>query len=94
MTPVLPIAAIRQALDSGELETAVDLIARHEREVRTALGNASATIHDYPGWQALLGEQRALLEQLQGARSEASDALQRLQGSRRGVQAYRSGGQQ
>lgn len=94
MTPVLPVAAIRQALDAGELETAVDLIARHEREVRTALGNASVTIHDYPGWQALLVEQRALLEQLQGARSEASEALQRLQGSRRGVHAYRSGGQQ
>ncbi len=91
--PILPSAAIREALESGALETAVDLISRHERDVRSALSTTTDTIHDFPGWQTLLKEQRELLEQLQGARSEASDALQRLHGNRRGVEAYRSGGQ-
>ncbi|HEU4775089.1 MAG TPA: hypothetical protein VFS82_11345 [Lysobacter sp.] len=91
VTPTLPTAAIREALDADDLETAMGLISHHERDVRAALEKAGAAAHDYPGWQALLAEQRALLEQLQAARTDASDALQRLKGNRRSVQAYQTG---
>ena len=91
VTPTLPTAAIRDALKADDLDTAVSLIAAHERDVRAALGEAGISVHDHPAWHALLADQRALLEQLQNARGEAADALQRLKGNRRSVQAYQTG---
>ncbi|MGY0799303.1 hypothetical protein ACW7G0_09655 [Lysobacter sp. A286] len=90
MTPVLPSDAIRLALDSGRLDDAIALITQHELDVRTALGKSPASADDQDGWQALLSTQRSLLEQLQGARSDTMEALQRLQGNRRSAQAYRA----
>ncbi len=90
-TPALPSVAIRDALEADDLETAMSLISTHERDVRAALGNVDVCAHDQHGWQALLAEQNALLEQLQAARVKASDALQRLKGNRRSVQAYTTG---
>jgi len=91
-TPKLPIAAIREAMEKDDLETAMGLISGHERDVRAAVDKTGVTAHNADSWQVLLAEQRALLAQLDAARTEASDALQRLKGNRRGVQAYRSGG--
>ncbi|MGV8940439.1 MAG: hypothetical protein ACOH1P_02745 [Lysobacter sp.] len=91
MTPTLPTAAIRSALEADDLETAMSLIAAHERDVRAAVGETGISAHDHPAWHALLAEQNALLEQLQSARTEAADALQRLKGNRRSVQAYQTG---
>ena len=90
-TPALPSIAIRAALAADDLETAMSLISEHEREVRAALGSVGVTAHDQHGWQALLADQNALLELLQAARVEASDALQRLKSNRRSVQAYQTG---
>lgn len=90
MTPVLPSDAIRNALESGELDIAINLIAQHETEVRFALGDVPVGKDDQEGWHTLLSAQRSLLEQLQGARTDAMDALQRLQDNRRGAQAYRA----
>lgn len=90
MTPILPSDAIRIALDNGELDAAIKLIAQHETEVRVAVGHDPIGPDDQEGWQTLLTAQRSLLEQLQSARGDALEALQRLQDNRRGAQAYQA----
>ena len=89
--PILAASAIRAALHAEDMDTAMGLIATHERDVRAALGDAAICVHDESSWQALLTEQSVLLRELQAARSDAADAMQRLNGNRRSVQAYQSG---
>jgi len=90
--PVLPTEAIRRALDAGEWDMAAELIAGHEREVRETLAGNGPDSDSKASWLALLSAQRALLEQLQGARSETARSLQRLGRDRRGAKAYLAAG--
>ena len=89
--PTLATSAILAALQAEDMDTAMGLIAGHDRDVRAALGNAPIAPYDESGWQALLTEQSVLLQELQAARSAAADTIQRLKGNRRSVQAYQSG---
>lgn len=90
--PTLPTTAILEAMEADELDVAMGLIANHERDVRAALGNPGATAPDQSAWFALLAEQNSLLEHLQYARVQASEALQRLKINHDSVQAYKDGG--
>lgn len=89
--PMLPNAAIREALETGQLEIAMSLMADHERQVRDALADPIDSGIDRPTWLALLAEQNSLLEHLQDARAKASAALQRVKSNRDSVRAYKDG---
>jgi hypothetical protein len=92
MIPVLPIRAVRQALDAGEWDRASALLADHERAVRDAVAAAPPDSASRGHWLALLQAQRELMEQLQAARGNAGSALQRLRQSHRGAAAYKTAG--
>lgn len=85
--PALPAEAIQRALDAGEWDMAADLLTQHEHAVRAALSAGDPGDAREP-WLALLAAQRTLLEQLQAARGETAQSLQRLNRERRGAQAY------
>jgi hypothetical protein len=89
MIPVLPIRAVRQALDAGEWDRASALLAEHERAVRDAVAAEPPDARSRTQWLTLLQAQRDLMEQLQSARSQAGSALQRLRQSHRGAAAYK-----
>lgn len=89
MIPQLPVAAIRAAIDADRLDEAGELIGGHARAVQQAIADGKLDADRRSAWQTLLEQQRLLLDELQRARGEASDALQRLRGQRRGSDAYR-----
>lgn len=89
MIPQLPAAAIRNAIAEDRLDEAGELIGGHAREVQQAIADGRIEAGRREAWQELLDQQRVLLTELQQARGEASDALQRLRGQRRGSNAYR-----
>lgn len=91
--PALPTEAVRRALDAGEWDLAAELLSGHETEVRQALAANTPDARTRDAWLALLAAQRSFLSQLQGARSETAQSLQKLDRGRRGVRAYRDGGE-
>lgn len=92
MIPELPADAIRRALDAGEWNLAVEMLGEHERAVRETMAVQGADGGNRRGWLALLSAQRALLEQLQGARSETGRSLKRLNKNGHGARAYLASG--
>ena len=91
MIPQLPTEAVRRALDAGEWDMAAELLADHERDVRDTLAAQGPDESTRAAWLTLLSAQRALLEQLQGARRETAQSLQQLNRDRRGAHAYLAG---
>lgn len=89
MIPQLPTAAIRDAIAEDRLDEAGELIGHHAHAVQQAIADGKLDAGRRAAWQELLDQQRLLLNELQQARGEASDALQRLRGQRRGSHAYR-----
>lgn len=90
VVPPLPAEAVSRALAAGEWELAAELLDTHDRAVRAALDGQQ--IDAQAPWLALLSAQRALLQQLQNARQETTESLQRLGRDRRGAKAYLTGG--
>lgn len=89
MIPELPAAAIREAIGRADWSAADELLAAHESALRAALDSGSAAESNCrAAWIDLLSAQRALIEDLRGARDEAGRALERLGQERRGVAAY------
>ena len=89
MIPQLPAARIRDAIAQDRLDEASELIGAHALQVQQAIAAGKLDASRHQAWKQLLDEQRLLLDELQQARGEASDALQRLRGQRRGSNAYR-----
>lgn len=89
MIPSLPAAAIREAVAAGDWDAADALLSAHETELRAACAEDSpAEARCRQSWVELLAAQRALIDELRGARDEAGAALERLGRERRGVAAY------
>lgn len=85
----LPVDAIRQAIRDGDWDAAHALLAEHEAALRNAFeGGSAAETACRASWLELLAAQRAMIDELRGARDEASRALDRMGRDRRGMAAY------
>ena len=93
MTLELPTEALREAIAAGDWDRAHALLEHHEAGLRAALESGSAAESGgRPSWIDLLAAQRALIDELRGARDEAGRALDRLGRDRRGMAAYQRDG--
>ncbi|GAB6196955.1 hypothetical protein [Lysobacter xanthus] len=93
MTAVqLPSQAIRACIAAGDFEGATALLVEHEAQLRQVFEHGSeAEKACRESWLELLAAQRGLIEELRGARDEASRALERMGRDRRGMAAYLDG---
>lgn len=87
--PPLPEAEVRAAVHAGLWEEAMELLARHDRELRQALDGADVSQLSAGPWRELLEHQTALLGDLSLIRDETARTLARLGRDRRGALAYR-----
>lgn len=90
--PVLPLGAIRAAIDGDDWPCAEGLLVVHERAVRAALAPAGAVAADPAGWAALLQAQCELAAELRARRDESARKLGEATQGRRGALAYLAGG--
>ena len=86
--PALPAEEIRRALEDGDWPQAAELLAMHQHELSSALSQVDWSSVDRGPWMDLLLAQRALLGELQDARSRVSTALARLNEDHRGARAW------
>lgn len=92
MIPALPAKAIGLALDAGEWDLAAELLGDHEREVRDTLSTNAPSSETRASWLKLLSAQREMLSQLQTARSETAQTLEKMGRDQRGIKSYLAAG--
>jgi len=88
--PALPEAQVRAAMHAQQWEVAIELLADHDRVLRTALESADVSSASAGPWRELLAQQQSLLGDLVVMRDETAAILARMGRERRGTLAYRS----
>jgi len=90
VVPALPEAQVRAAMHAQQWDVAIELLADHDRVLRSALDCVDLSQISAEPWRELLAQQNALLGDLVVMRDETAAILARMGRERRGALAYRS----